>query len=140
MPQNLSIITPHLFDAGIIEKLLRLLAKGCEGELREGEAKGKKFAECSLKGCGKRAFVVKGWVDANKGPAVRFRAPWGRLSDGEMMWQASPSSDWEETSDEDIDLGVVVAGLPPLPRAQLTVKFTYKKKQYTAIFYTASPA
>jgi len=108
-----------------IWRIIQLFLKGCAGEL-DGES----FESVSVKGMGKKAFVIKGWVSDSKGPTVRFRAAWGQLSDGQVRFQPTPQDAWEETEELDIDITF------DLPKIVLIVKFeTDDGKEYTAKFW-----
>ncbi len=83
---------------GLIKKIIKLLKKNLSGEL-DGTA----FAKTSIKASGRR-FVVKGWIDTQKGPAVRFSAPWGDLANGYLLYQPNTDAEWEDVEETEIDL------------------------------------
>jgi hypothetical protein len=65
-----------------------------------GELDKQSFTTCSIAGSGKHAFVIKGFI--KDGPAVRFRCPWGQLSDGEIFFMEPPEPHWADTSSDKI--------------------------------------
>jgi hypothetical protein len=113
-----------------IWRIVQLFEKRCEGKLVGPNGKAEEFESVTVKGSGKKAFVIKGWVSNSKGPAVRFRAPWGQLSDGQVRFQPTPQDAWDETEELDIDITF------DLPKITLIVKFeTDNGKAYTAKFW-----
>ena len=70
-----------------------------------GESSGAAFTDVSFNAAGRRAFIVKGWVDPNEGPAVRYRADWSDLDSGEFFYQVHPGAKgWQETKELGITL------------------------------------
>jgi len=70
-----------------------------------GTLDGVTFQEISFRGSGRRAFVVKGWCDTKEGPAVRFRADWNNLDDGELFYQEHPGDKgWQETEEKELEI------------------------------------
>ena len=63
-----------------------------------GDLDGHEIVASSIYGCGKKAMVIKGWVDPRNGPAIRFRAAWDDIKGGEFFYQKHPSDNWIETS------------------------------------------
>lgn len=113
-----------------IWRIIQLFMKSCEGELVFPNGKTEKFESVSVKGSGRKAFVIKGWVSDSKGPMVRFRAPWGQLSDGEVEYQPTPQSDKEDTEELNIDIAF------DLPKITLIVEFEIDEDEtYTAKFW-----
>ena len=104
-------------------KLISILSDRVSGTLD-----GKAFKSVSLKSVGKKAFVIKGWVSTSAGPAVRFRAPWGQLSDGEMFHQATPQNPWEDSDEESIDFDgkTLTVVFTKVDGKSSTAKFTWK--------------
>ena len=83
-----------------LSKIWDILLKALNGAKVTGTMDGVEFDELSLLGSGKKAFVVKGWLDESEGPAVRYRAPWSDLTGGEIGWQEHPSDrGWLETEE-----------------------------------------
>ena len=118
----------------LARKLTKLLGKDCKGSLEGGAyAEATEFRACSVKGSGRRAFVIKGWIDPDDGPAVRLRARWGELSDGEAFWQDHPDKAWEDTDNEEVSLKFD----PLAPKIELKVVFTAEDgNRYTAKFHS----
>jgi len=116
------------FGSGMLKRLLALLQSDISGELD-----GNSFQSCSINGSGRRAFVIKGWIDNKKGPMVRFRARWGELGDGEIHYQKDPQSEKEDTDTTDVDLRSENGKLA------LVVSFkTDDGKDHSAVFRTST--
>lgn len=63
------------------------------------------FESISVKGTGRKAFVIKGWVKNSEGPAVRYRAAWKHLSGGEFFYDPDLTG-WRETEELGFDLNL----------------------------------
>lgn len=113
-----------------IMRIVKMLVGRCQGELVGPDSKARGFESVSVKGSGKKALIIKGWVSNSKGPAVRFRALWSQLSDGQVKYQPTPQKAWEDTEEIDIDIAF------DLPQLTLIVKFeTDDSNTYTAKFW-----
>ena len=77
------------FSAAVVERLTRAVKQTIQGSLDD-----RPFVDCTVLATGRRAFVVKGWVDRAAGPVVRFRAAWGDLAGGEVRFQELPGTAW----------------------------------------------
>jgi len=93
--------------AGEIKKWLEKLEPKIKGELDKQE-----FKSCSIRGSGKKAFVLKGFIA--DGPAIRFRTPWGQLSDGEIFYKAKDSDPWTDTTPDPGGIQFVPGSKPKL--------------------------
>lgn len=72
---------------------------------KDGRSSDAVFTDVSFAGSGRNAFVIKGWVDPQDGPAVRYRADWDNLKDGEFFYQEHPADKgWQETKELGITL------------------------------------
>ena len=122
----LSDILLHGFTPAVLTRLAGLLRPGVTGHLD-----GVHLARCSVRASGRRAFVVKGWVSESRGPAIRFRAKWGRLSGGRVHLQATPQSRWQAAHTTSADLQV--------DGAQLVLTLGFRDAHgasHTAVFRT----
>ena len=88
-----------------LEKLWKLLTNALSGAEITGFLDGVAFSEVSFKGSGRKAFVVKGWIDPQEGGAIRYRADWENLQDGEIFFQTHPDDkSWQETDEGEFRL------------------------------------
>ncbi len=78
---------------------------------------GNQVHDLSTHASGKRAFVVKAWLDPQEGPALRFRASWGSLEHGRLWWQEQPAGPWIPADIHGIE---IVEGL-----AELTLRIEF---------------
>lgn len=84
-----------------LDKLWAILNNAISNANVTGALDGVAFQDISFAASGYRAFIVKGWVDTNEGPAVRYRADWNDLDSGEVFYQVHPSAKgWQETREE----------------------------------------
>jgi hypothetical protein len=68
-----------------------------------GELDGAPFQSVSIKASNHKRFVIKGFVDNNSGPVVKFSCPWGQLSDGQIYYMPFGGG-WQETTENGIKL------------------------------------
>lgn len=114
------------FGPQVLAELAELVRPGLSGRLNDAP-----LQKCSIRGAGRRAFVIKGWADIERGPALRFRARWGRLADGEVLIQATPVEPWRPAFVTAVDLAVTGGGLA------LTVEFEDAAgAEHAAVFET----
>lgn len=77
------------FSTTVLRQLTELLAGDCQMILDGIEVR-----DISTHASGRRAFVVKAWLDGEGGPALKFRANWGELQDGRLWYQPGPLGPW----------------------------------------------
>ena len=88
-----------------LSKLWGILNGALENANITGELDGVAFGSVSYKASGKNKFVLKGWIDPEEGPAVKYGAPWGSIADGEIGFQSHPSDNgFQETTGEIVNL------------------------------------
>jgi hypothetical protein len=89
----------------MLDKLWKYLNTFLESCDIVGTLDGQAFQEISFAASGKRAFIVKGWVDPREGPAVRVRADWEHLKEADIGFQEHPS---DKGFQETTETGVVI--------------------------------
>ena len=89
----------------LLEKFFKTLTTVLSNANVSGSFNGTPFQKVSFAASGKNAFVVKGWLDTEEGPAIRYRADWDKLQSGEIFFQSHPSNKgWQETKDNSFSL------------------------------------
>jgi hypothetical protein len=91
-----------------------------------GSLDGKPFAKVSTDASGRR-FVVKGFVDIKKGPAVRLSSKWGELGSGFVWFLKSAASEWQDVEEK------ITHKLDGL-KMTIRVEFTEGGRKHTALF------
>ncbi len=83
-----------------VEEFFGVFSNILKGANVAGVLDGNEFESVSLAATSHRALIAKGWVNDKEGPAIRFRAAWGDLEAGEVLYQNHPSDNgWQETAD-----------------------------------------
>lgn len=111
----------------LILKLIDMLSANLNGEFD-----GKPLESVSIKATGRR-FVIKGWLNKDTGPAIRFSAPWGDIGNGYLLYQPDTDSDWEDAEETAIDLDV------EWEQASLVIEFDLENNAGHRVVFTGHP-